>query len=84
MCLGLILGVLFCENIESVRAVLESITGTDLFSAEIYFLSTIPAEMDWGEVTSVVLMALGLSFAATLYPSWRAANTDPVEALRYE
>ena len=59
-------------------------TGTDLFSAEIYFLSTIPAVMDWGEVTSVVIMALGLSFAATLYPSWRAARTDPVEALRYE
>ncbi|MBT5239572.1 MAG: lipoprotein-releasing ABC transporter permease subunit [Rhodospirillaceae bacterium] len=82
--LGLILGILFCENIESVRQVLESITGTNLFSAEIYFLSTIPAEMDWGEVASVVMMGLGLSFAATLYPSWRAANTDPVEALRYE
>lgn len=82
--LGLILGVLFCENIEAIRQVLERMTGTELFSAEIYFLSTIPAEMEWGEVTSVALMALGLSFAATIYPSWRAARTDPVEALRYE
>ncbi len=82
--LGLILGIVFCENIEAVRHVLETLTGTDLFSAEIYFLSTIPADMDWAEVTSVVLMALGLSLAATLYPSWRAARTDPVEALRYE
>lgn len=82
--LGLILGVLFCENIESIRQVLERMTGTELFSAEIYFLSTIPAVMDWSEVTSVALMALGLSFAATIYPSWRAAKTDPVEALRYE
>lgn len=82
--LGLILGVLFCENIESIRQVLESMTGTDLFSAEIYFLSQIPAVMEWSEVASVVLMALGLSFAATIYPSWRAAKTDPVEALRYE
>lgn len=82
--LGLILGIVFCENIEAIRRVLETLTGTDLFSAEIYFLSTIPADMDWSEVTSVVLMALGLSFAATLYPSWRAALTDPVEALRYE
>ncbi|MEQ8510507.1 MAG: lipoprotein-releasing ABC transporter permease subunit [Rhodospirillaceae bacterium] len=82
--LGLILGIVFCENIEAIRRVLETLTGTDLFSAEIYFLSTIPADMDWSEVTSVVLMALGLSFAATLYPSWRAARTDPVEALRYE
>ncbi len=82
--LGLILGVLFCENIEYIRRFLERMTGTELFSAEIYFLSTIPAVMDWAEVTSVVIMALGLSFAATLYPSWRAARTDPVEALRYE
>jgi len=82
--LGLILGVLFCENIEYIRRFLERMTGTDLFSAEIYFLSTIPAVMDWAEVTSVVIMALGLSFAATLYPSWRAARTEPVEALRYE
>ncbi len=82
--LGLILGIVFCENIEVVRRVLETLTGTDLFSAEIYFLSTIPADMDWAEVASVVLMALGLSLAATLYPSWRAARTDPVEALRYE
>ncbi len=82
--LGLILGVLFCDNIELIRSGLERLTGTDLFSAEIYFLSTIPAVMDWSEVTSVVMMALGLSFAATIYPSWRAAKTDPVEALRYE
>lgn len=82
--LGLILGVLFCENIESIRQVLEKMTGTELFSAEIYFLSQIPAVMNWSEVVSVVLMALGLSFAATIYPSWRAAKTDPVEALRYE
>lgn len=82
--LGLILGIVFCDNIEVVRRFLETLTGTDLFSAEIYFLSTIPAVMDWSETLSVVLMALGLSLAATLYPSWRAARTEPVEALRYE
>ncbi len=82
--LGLIFGIVFCDNIEAVRGFLETLTGTDLFSAEIYFLSTIPAVMDWSETASVVLMALVLSFAATLYPSWRAARTDPVEALRYE
>ncbi|MQX37840.1 lipoprotein-releasing ABC transporter permease subunit [Roseospira navarrensis] len=82
--LGLILGVVFCENIESIRQVLQSLTGTELFSPEIYFLSQMPAEMDPGEVVSVALMSLGLSLAATLYPSWRAARTDPVEALRYE
>jgi len=81
---GLVLGVAFCENIESIRQFLQSLTHTNLFSPEIYFLSQIPADMDWAEVIQVVLMALGLSFGATLYPSWRAARLDPVEALRYE
>jgi len=82
--LGLTLGVLFCWNIESIRQFLQNLTGTELFSPEIYFLSQMPASMDSGEVISVALMSLGLSLAATLYPSWRAARTDPVEALRYE
>lgn len=81
---GLGLGLLFCDNIEAIRQFLQSLTGTELFSAEIYFLSRMPAEVDPKEVVWVVLMALGLSFAATLYPSWRAARLDPVEALRYE
>jgi len=82
--LGLALGVAFSENIETIRQWMEALTDTRLFQAEIYFLSRLPAEMDWHEVVSVVLMALGLSFAATIYPSWRAARLDPVEALRYE
>ena len=57
---------------------------TDLFAAEIYFFTRIPARIDAGEVAAVVIMALALSFLATLYPSWRAARLDPVEALRYE
>ncbi|MGH6887769.1 MAG: lipoprotein-releasing ABC transporter permease subunit [Rhizomicrobium sp.] len=81
---GLVIGVVFCLNIESIREFLSSLTGTQLFNPEIYFLSRMPAEMDAGEVIAVVGMALGLSFLATLYPSWRAARLDPVEALRYE
>ena len=74
----------FCANIESIRQFLSSLTGTTLFDPEIYFLSRMPAEMDPGEVVAVVVMALGLTLLATLYPSWRAARLDPVEALRYE
>jgi lipoprotein-releasing system permease protein len=81
---GLILGMAFAFNIESIRQFLQSLTGTQLFSPEIYFLSQLPAKVESGDVITVVLMALGLSFAATIYPSWRAARLDPVEALRYE
>jgi len=81
---GTILGLLFARNIETLRRSLETLTGTDLFAAEIYFLSQLPAEVDSGEVVMVVFMALGLSVLATLYPSWRASRLDPVEALRNE
>lgn len=82
--LGFALGIAFCSNIEAIRQALQSLTGTNLFSPEIYFLSNLPAKVDWMEVAQVVGMALGLSILATLYPSWRAARLDPVEALRYE
>ena len=81
---GVVLGTVFCANIESIRQFLSSLTGTELFSPEIYFLSQIPAEMDPMEVTLVVIMALTLSAVATLYPAYRAARLDPVDALRYE
>ena len=81
---GFVVGTVFCANIESLRQFLSWLTHTDIFPNEIYFLSRLPAEMDVGETTAVVVMALTLSFLATLYPSWRAARLDPVEALRYE
>lgn len=81
---GVILGLSFAINIDKIKGAIESLTGAELFSAEIYFLSQLPAKVDPGEVTTVVLMALAISLAATIYPSWRAARLDPVEALRYE
>ncbi len=81
---GFVLGLSFSQNIETIRQWIQGLTGTELFAAEIYFLSQLPAVVDPAEVTTVVLMGLGLSFLATLYPSWRAARIDPAEALRYE
>ncbi len=81
---GFLLGTVVCLNIDSIRRFLSWLTNTDLFSSELYFLSKLPADMDLKETTAVLVMALGLSLLATLYPSWRAARLDPVEALRYE
>jgi lipoprotein-releasing system permease protein len=74
----------FCANIESIRRFLSWLTNTELFSPELYFLSQLPAKVEPQEVVTVVVMALVLSLSATIYPSWRAARLDPVEALRYE
>lgn len=81
---GLALGVSFALNIARIQHVLESILHTQLFNAEIYFLAHLPAEIEWHEVAQVAGLALFLSFAATVYPAWRAARLDPVEALRGE
>jgi len=81
---GFLLGTIVCLNIEEIRHFLSWLTNTELFSPELYFLSKLPADMNLKETLAVLVMALGLSLLATLYPSWRAARLDPVEALRYE
>jgi len=81
---GFVLGLAFARNIDTIKGWLESLTGGELFSAEIYFLSQLPAKVDSFEVLLVVCMGVGLSILATLYPSWRAGRLQPAEALRYE
>ena len=81
---GSILGISFALNIEAIRQSIQSLTGADLFNAEIYFLSRLPADLDPNEVATVVVMALVLSFLASVFPARRAARLDPVEVLRYE
>lgn len=81
---GFVLGVVVCLNIESIRQFFSWISGTALFNPELYFLSQLPADMRSGETTAILLVSLGLSFIATLIPSWRASKLDPVQALRYE
>jgi lipoprotein-releasing system permease protein len=80
---GFSLGLVLALNVESIRGLLSRLTGSNLFPSELYFLSRLPADVDTTEVLTVLLMAMGLSLLATLYPSWRAAKLDPVEALRY-
>ena len=76
--------MILARNLEKIRQGLNWLSGAKLFPAELYFLSQLPSRVETGDVILVVIMTLGLSLAATLYPSWRAARLDPVEALRYE
>jgi lipoprotein-releasing system permease protein len=82
--IGFVLGVVFCANIEAIRQFVQKLTGTPLFDPTVYYLEQLPAQLDWHQVTEVILMSFALSLLATIYPSWRAARIDPIEALRRE
>jgi lipoprotein-releasing system permease protein len=81
---GCLIGVLFCLYIDPIQGFVEWITHTQVFSSDVYFLSRVPAKVDWAEVSLIVGWSLGMSFVATLPPAWQASRLDPVEALRYE
>jgi lipoprotein-releasing system permease protein len=81
---GLVLGITVCLNIEEIRRFISWALATELFSPELYYLSRLPADIDSRETLAVLTMALTLAVLAPLYPAWRAARLDPVEALRYE
>src|SRR5579863_1965281 len=81
---GTIIGIVFCRNIVAIQHFVETITGGQVFDSSVFMLTALPNSIDWGDVARVVILALLLSLLATLYPSWKAARTDPVEALRHE
>ena len=81
---GTIFGVLVAIYIEPIRQFFQWLTGRDLFPAELYYLSELPSKLVWTDVLGIALIAVLLAFLATLYPAWKAANTDPVEVLRNE
>jgi lipoprotein-releasing system permease protein len=82
--LGTTIGVLICRNIVAIQHFIEDTTGGRVFDSNVFMLSTLPDSVDWPDVLKVVLLGLALSLLATVYPSWRAARTDPVEVLRNE
>jgi lipoprotein-releasing system permease protein len=82
--IGFGLGVVFCAYIEQIKQFVQWITGTPLFDPTVYYLESLPAKLDWHQVIAVLVMAFALSLLATIYPSWRAARIDPIEALRRE
>jgi lipoprotein-releasing system permease protein len=82
--IGTLIGVTFCWNIHAIQHAVERMTGGEVFSSSVFMLTSLPNTIDWGDVARVVVLGLTLSLLATVYPSWRAAKTDPVEALRHE
>lgn len=82
--IGAVIGIVFCHNIVAIQHAVERITGGQVFDSSVFLLTELPNTIDWGDVARVIALGLGLSLLATLYPSWRAARTDPVEALRHE
>lgn len=82
--IGTVIGIVFCHNIVAIQHTVEHITGGRVFDSSVFLLTELPNTIDWGDVGRVIALGLGLSLLATLYPSWRAARTDPVEALRHE
>jgi lipoprotein-releasing system permease protein len=82
--IGFVLGVVFCAYIEQIKEFVQWITHTQLFDPTVYYLESLPAKLDWHQVVEVILMSFALSLLATIYPSWRAAKINPIEALRRE
>ena len=81
--IGTVMGVAVCWNIVAIQHFIERVTGGQVFDSRAFMLTTLPDQVDWADVIRVVVLGFTLSLLATVYPSWKAARTDPVEALRH-
>jgi lipoprotein-releasing system permease protein len=81
---GVLLGVTFTLNLETIVSFMESAFGIKFLAADVYFISDLPADLQAADVARIAGIALILAFASTIYPAWRGARTMPAEALRYE
>jgi lipoprotein-releasing system permease protein len=81
---GVVSGILLALNLESIVGFFESAFGIKFLAADVYFISDLPSELRYGDVSRIAIMALVLALIATLYPAWVAAKTAPAEALRYD
>jgi lipoprotein-releasing system permease protein len=82
--IGVLLGVLIAVNLETLVHGLEAVLGTRFMDARVYYMSDLPATVQWPDVLKISGTALALCVLSTLYPSWRAARTQPAQALRHE
>jgi lipoprotein-releasing system permease protein len=81
---GVVLGLLLGFNVDTVVPFIENLLGFKFLAKDIYYISDLPTDVQMGDVLTIGLVSLALSFVATLYPSWRASRVNPAEALRYE
>jgi lipoprotein-releasing system permease protein len=84
LALGVAGGVALALNVDVVVPFIERVLGTELMSKEVYYISNLPSELQWKDVTTITAVSFVLSLVATIYPSWRASRVNPAEALRYE
>jgi lipoprotein-releasing system permease protein len=82
--LGMVGGVLLADNVETLVPAIEHLFNTKFLSPDVYYISDVPSDMRWADVSLITLVAFIMSIAATIYPAWRASRTQPAEALRYE